>query len=138
MNQVELAEQIAREVHKGQKRTIGRREDYIKHPERVASHFSTNNSKIIAWLHDVLEDSNLTREDLEKKGISKELVDVVVIITKKKDEDYLNYILRVKRNEQARIIKIVDIRDNLERLNKGSLRDKYLLALHILEEIKNE
>ncbi len=133
MNQVELAEQIAREVHKEQKRTIGRREDYIKHSERVASHFSTEESKIIAWLHDVLEDSDLTSNDLFDKGIDTELIRMIVILTRDKSESYLNYILRIKQFHQARIIKIADIKDNLEKLNKGSLRDKYIMALHILE-----
>jgi (p)ppGpp synthase/HD superfamily hydrolase len=133
MNQVELAEQIAREVHKEQKRTIGRREDYIKHSERVASHFSTEESKIIAWLHDVLEDSDLTSNDLFNKGIDTELIRMIVILTRDKSESYLNYILRIKQFHQAKIIKIADIKDNLEKLNKGSLRDKYIMALHILE-----
>jgi (p)ppGpp synthase/HD superfamily hydrolase len=133
MNQVELAEQIAREAHKGQRRTLGRREDYIKHPERVASHFSTDESKIIAWLHDVIEDSKLLPQDLRDKGIDTNLVYIVTVLTKDEDETYLDYILRVKEIEQARIIKITDIRDNLEKLNKGSLRDKYIMALHILE-----
>jgi (p)ppGpp synthase/HD superfamily hydrolase len=133
MNQVELAEQIAREVHKGQRRTLGRREDYIKHPERVASHFSTDESKIIAWLHDVIEDSKLLPQDLRDRGIDTNLVYIVTVLTKDEDETYLDYILRVKEIEQARIIKIADIRDNLEKLNKGSLRDKYIMALHILE-----
>lgn len=132
--ELKIAKQIAREVHKGQKRTIGRREDYIKHPERVASHFSTEESQIVAWLHDVLEDSNLKPIDLIMKGIPVELVNIVEILTKPKDHSYLDYILFIKRNYQAKIVKIADIKDNLEKLPKGSLRDKYLLALYILEE----
>jgi hypothetical protein len=65
--QLKIAEQIAREAHRGQRRTIGRKEDYIEHPKRVASHFSTEESQIVAWLHDVLEDSNLTSGDFEEK-----------------------------------------------------------------------
>ena len=132
MKQIEIAEQIAREVHKGQKRTIGRKEDYIEHPKRIASHFSTEESQIVAWLHDVLEDSDLTGYDLEDKGIDMELVGVVYILTKK-DESYLEYILRIKEDKFATKIKIVDLKDNLEKLPNGSLREKYLMALYILE-----
>jgi len=132
MKQIKIAEKIAREVHKGQKRTIGRKEDYIEHPKRVASHFSTQESKIVAWLHDVLEDSNLTGYDLEDKGIYMGLVKIVYILTKR-DESYLNYILRIKENKFATKIKIADIRDNLEKLPEGNLREKYLMALYILE-----
>lgn len=124
--QLIIAEQIAREVHKGQKRTIGRREDYIEHPKRVASHFSTEESQIVAWLHDVLEDSNLTGYDLEEKGISEELVKIIYILTRRKDEGYFNYMIRVKQNKEAVKIKIADLTDNLEKLPNGSLRDKYL------------
>lgn len=134
--QLRIAEQIAREVHKGQRRTIGRREEYIEHPKRVASHFSTEESKIVAWLHDVLEDSNMNSIDLIKKGISAELVNEIEILTKPQDHNYCDYILRIKRSKSIRSIsiKIADIKDNLEKLDKGSLRDKYLLALYILEE----
>jgi len=132
-DKIKRAEQIAREVHKGQKRTIGRREDYIEHPKRVASHFSTPESQIIAWLHDVLEDSDLTSNDLFDKGIDTELIRMVVILARDKSESYLNYILRIKQFHQAKIIKIADLHDNLEKLPNGSLRDKYLMALYILE-----
>ena len=133
MNQVELAEQIAREVHKGQKRTIGRKEDYIEHPKRVASHFIMEELKVIAWLHDVLEDSEISLQYLVDRGIDYNLCLIVNILTKNRYEDYLTYILRVKNHEKSRIIKIEDIKDNLVNLKEGSLRDKYLLALHILE-----
>jgi len=131
--QLKIAEQIAREVHKGQKRTIGRKEDYIEHPKRIASHFSTEESQIVAWLHDVLENSDLNSLDLLNKGINADLIKIVMLLTRQ-DESYLKYILQVKGDEIATKIKIADIRDNLEKLHKGSLRDKYLLALYILEE----
>lgn len=135
MNYVKLAEEIAKESHKGQKRTIGRKEDYINHPLRVASHFSTEKSKIIALLHDVLEDTHTTEEDLIDEGIPQDCVEVIKILTRAEGEDYFNYILRVLKNEDAIKIKIADLNDNLEKLNYGSLRDKYLLAKYILENL---
>ena len=134
-DKIKIAEQIAREVHKGQKRTIGRREDYIEHPKRVASHFSTSESKIVAWLHDVLEDSDLTFQDLLDKEIPHQLALAVDILTKKDGQDYLSYILNIGKFHQAKIIKIADLRDNLEKLPNGSLRDKYLMAIYILENV---
>jgi len=133
--QLVVAEIIAREVHKGQKRTIGRKEDYIEHPKRVASNFSTPESQIVAWLHDVLEDSDLTPQDLIDKGISEQLVEAINTLTKKEGEGYLNYILGINNFYQAKIVKIADIKDNLEKLPNGSLRDKYLLALYILDAL---
>ena len=133
--QLKLAEQIAREVHKGQRRTIGRKEDYIEHPKRVASKFSTEESQVVAWLHDVLENSDLKPLDLIMKGIPIELVNSIEILTRLEGHNYSDYIIYIKRtrNEKAIIVKIADIKDNLIKLRKGSLRDKYLLALHILE-----
>jgi len=136
-DKIKIAEQIAREVHKGQKRTIGRKEDYIEHPKRVASHFSTPESQIIAWLHDVLESSDLKPIDLIMRGIPVELVNSVEILTRLEGHNYLDYILYIKRtkDEKAKIIKIADIKDNLEKLPNGSLRDKYLMAIFILENV---
>lgn len=136
-DQLILAKQIAEKIHNGQRRTIGRREDYIEHPKRMADRFSTTESKIVALLHDVLENSDLTGEDLIAEGISVELVYAIKDLTRTQDESYLDYILRVKNNYQSKIVKIADIRDNLGKLREGSLRDKYLMALYILEE-KND
>lgn len=134
-DKIKRAEEIAREVHKGQKRTIGRREDYIEHPKRVASHFSTPESQIIAWLHDTLEDTKDKISLLQRlhKEFSDDIVYVLSVLTKDEEETYLNYILRIKDVNQAKIIKIADLHDNLQKLPNGSLRDKYLMALYILE-----
>ena len=135
--ELKIAEQIAREVHKGQKRPIGN-EDYITHPEAVANSFEDIECKIVAWLHDVLEDSNLQADDLETKGIPIHLVQSVARLTREKDQNYREYILQIKDNEIATKVKIADLKHNLIDLKKGSMRDKYLLALYILQEKKNE
>ena len=128
-----IAEETAREVHKGQKRTIGEKEDYIEHLKRMVDKFSTPESKIVAWLHDVLEDSELTPEDLIRKGIPNQLVESINTLTRKRDEGYLNYIIGIRNFHQAKIIKIADLKDNLKDLPRGTLRDKYTMALYILE-----
>lgn len=131
--QLKIAEEIAEKYYAGKKRTIGRKEDYIEHPKRIASHFSTDESKIVALLHDILEESNITPLTLVYSGIPAFLVQSIELLTKKNDESYLDYILFCKSDEMAKKIKIGDIRDNLEHLPNGTLRDKYLLALFILE-----
>jgi len=131
--ELKIAEQIAREVHKGQKRPIGN-EDYITHPEAVANSFENIEYKIVAWLHDVLEDSDLEFKDLIEKGISYYLVESVDYLTREKDQNYKDYILQIKEDEIATKVKIEDLRHNLLDLKNGSMRDKYLLALYILKE----
>lgn len=136
MNYIGIAVSIAEEAHRGQRRKYTR-EDYIEHPRRVASKFSTEDSQVIAWLHDVLEDSDFTAEDLLKRQIRPHCIEIVECLTRQEGDDYFHFIMRIKDIRQARIIKIADIRDNLLNSKPGSLRDKYLLALHILEEAKD-
>ncbi len=130
MNQCELAEQIATEAHKNQTRWDGT--PYIEHPKRVALSFNDDLMSSVAWLHDVLEDTELTAQDLINKGIQKDVVSMVEILTKRIGEDYYSFIVRVRENPVASKIKIADIGHNLLDLKEGSMKDKYRLARHTL------
>ncbi len=131
---IEIAEEIARESHKGQKRWDGK--EYITHVEAVVDSFkgipNAREFQIVAWLHDVLEDSDLTYEDLLSKEVPEFYATSVKAITRRKDQDYIDYILQVKEDGIAIEVKIADLKHNLFNLKKGSMKDKYLLALHIL------
>jgi len=131
-NILKKAEQIAREFHKGQKRIYG--EDYITHPEAVANSFEDDKYKIVSWLHDILEDTTLQPEDLEEKGIPKKLIQSIIYLTRLPDENYKDYILKIKEDEIATKVKIADLKDNLKDLKRGNMRDKYILALNLLKE----
>ncbi len=137
MNYIGIAREIAIEAHKGQKRKYTG-EDYINHPRRIAEKFSTEGSQVIAWLHDVLEDSEVTAEDLLKAGIRPIWIEIVECLTRREGEDYFYFIMRIKDIHQAKIIKIADIRDNLINSREGSLQDKYRLALYILEHSRSD
>jgi len=132
VDKAKRAEQIAREAHKGQTRWDGI-EPYIKHPERVAGQFRDATHKAVAWLHDVVEDTEATLDDLRFFGFSEEILDAVSAITHRSDQDYISYILTVRRNKIARAVKIADIRDNLVDITSKNHRDKYDLALFVLE-----
>ena len=88
--------------------------------------------KTIAILHDVLEDSELTSTDLLIKGFEPAIVEALIALTRKENEDYFDFVLRCKKNKLATIIKIADLSDNLRDSKPGSLRDKYLLTKYIL------
>ena len=122
--------EISKDIHKKQKRNNG--EDYINHPINVSKLVDTNDLKVIALLHDVIEDGNVTVNYLQKKGIPLELIKVVVILSKKKDENYLDFILRISNNKDAIIVKLADLEDNLKDLKEGTKKDKYRLARHLL------
>ena len=122
---------FATERHSDQKRWDG--SPYINHPRRVAEKFSDDLRKTVAVLHDVVEDTDITLEDLEKLGIPGSVVGAVKAITKRKDENYLDYILRVSRNPLATKVKIEDLNDNMKGAT-NQRREKYELAQHILKE----
>ena len=136
-SQSEKAYEIAKKAHLGQVDKAG--EDYIKHPEKVASFVKTDEEKTVAYLHDVIEDTELTLEDLYECGFSKEVIEAVDIITKKRGEDYQSYLNSVKKNKLARAVKLADLRHNsdLTRLIKVTEKDikrkeKYQKAIDFL------
>lgn len=138
-DQVTLAQQIATNAHQGQFRWDGKT-PYISHPAAIAKALDTQkyNDQILAtaWLHDVVEDTAVTFHDLDEAGINPEVIAAIDAITKRDGEDYLQYLLRVRINEIARIVKIEDIKNNmsdLDRKRKKSMYEKYQLALFILE-----
>lgn len=85
---------------------------------------------VVALLHDVVEDTDITLDDLRAKGFDEEIVDAVDAITRRKEEiKYFDFIERVKKNDIARIVKIHDLEDNMDitRLDKfGDYEQKRL------------
>lgn len=136
--QTDLAARIATEAHEGQTRW-DKETPYISHPAAVARALIKDGYGeeyvATAWLHDVIEDTEVTAKDLLEKGIDHYIVDAVLTLTKRKGESYLDYILNVKGQPVAREVKMADIRHNMSDLKPGSMRDKYSLALYLLEDI---
>lgn len=112
---------IAYEAHKNQVDKSG--VPYIYHPIHVAEQMNTENECIIALLHDVVEDTNVTFKQLEEV-FSKEIIDILKLLTKKKEIDYYEYINKVKENTVARKVKIADIEHNLDRSRLDIITDK--------------
>lgn len=115
---------------------------YILHPMRVALHCQTENEKIVALLHDVIEDTPITLEELKTEGFSEELLDALRCLTKIEGEDYKTFIKRVSTNSVATKVKIQDLKDNMDisRL-KGKPHWKmetYKEALEYLERDSNK
>lgn len=128
---IALAESIARKAHAGQFRRDGVT-PYITHPEAVAAAVS-DAAKPVAWLHDVLEDTETTAFDLRKAGVAEPVVQAVLALTKLADEPYLRYVLRIAKNPLAREVKVADIRHNLSGSPTAKARKRYAEALRILE-----
>lgn len=109
-----LAEAIATDAHRGQFRNDGVT-PYIEHPKRVASMLATRGSTLvaIAWLHDVLEDTAITAQDLLQQGIRQDIIDSVIRLTKDPSLTYEQNIDRICGDPNAELVKIADHLDNL-------------------------
>ena len=126
------ARQIAETAHFDQKRWNG--DPYIYHPQRVASHFSDQPlEEIVAWLHDVVEDTDVTLADIKEEGFPEEVVLAVDAMTKRPKEEYISYITRVLMNPIARRVKIKDLEDNIPGCTKQRA-DKYKVCKWLLEK----
>ncbi len=130
---------IALEAHQGQVDKAG--ELYVLHPLRLMIQAKTSEEKIVAVLHDVVEDADFTFAYLAQQGFPTTIIEALKCLTKQHNETYNQFIQRILPNPLARKIKILDIRDNIrvERLKKISSKDcerlnKYLEALQILEQ----
>lgn len=134
--QLLLAARVATRAHKGQVRKDGT--DYIAHPIRVAIRCSTKAEKTVALLHDTVEDTDLTFDELRELGFSEEIVAAVESVTKRPGEKYSDFILRANANKVGRKVKLADIEDNLEDQSALDpdeakfLRERYIKAQEVL------
>lgn len=123
MSTIKRAIQIATEAHKGQFDKAGR--EYIGHPIRVMEMGKTEDEKIVGVLHDVIEDSDWTFERLEAEGFSQEVINALRCVTKtSENENYDDFIDRVKKNLLAAAVKINDLTDNMDIRRLPYLSDK--------------
>jgi (p)ppGpp synthase/HD superfamily hydrolase len=123
MNRLEEAIEVAVKAHKGQKDRYG--QPYILHPLRVMMKLNTEEEKIAGVLHDVVEDSDITLEDLKKKGFTENVLNAVDCMTKRDGEAYEDYIERAKSNPISLKVKIADLEDNMDirRIKKITEKD---------------
>ena len=127
--------EIARKAHAGQVDKGG--DTYIFHPVRVALHCRTETEKIVALLHDVVEDTDVTLDDLRKEGFDTEVLDALQCLTRIEGEDYMDFIQRVATNPLATQVKMHDLKDNMDVSRLGGKphwkMDIYKKALAYLE-----
>lgn len=144
MSTLKRAIEIAFEAHKDQKDKNG--EPYIGHVLRVMNMGKTQNEKICGALHDLVEDTEWTFEDLRSEGFSETIVDALACVTKtSEDEDYEEFTDRIAKNRLAVIVKINDLSDNMDVRRFDVIREKdvqrlnkYLRAYRKLTAISSE
>lgn len=141
LSQIELSLSIATEAHKNQVDKAGM--PYIEHPKRVSTACKTDTQKAAALLHDVLEDTPTTAQDLLAQGVEKRIVEIVQLLTRPQGVSYMNYVKTLAKDPDARAIKMADLTDNmnLERLENVTKEDlqrtkKYQKAYRYLESVE--
>ncbi len=119
MATIEKAIQIAARAHEGQVDKQGL--PYILHPLRVMDGVEGLDAKIVAVLHDVVEDTEVTIDDLEREGFSAEILAAVRCVTHADGETYADYVVRCGANPIGRRVKLSDLADNT-RLSRTIVR----------------
>lgn len=137
---LQKALQIITEAHKNQTDKAG--QPYIFHLLRVSEKGQTETEKNCGLLHDLIEDTEWTFEDLKQEGFSDEIIRVLECVTKRENENYTDFIKRIAENPTAIKVKLNDLEDNLniKRLSFLTEKDterlnKYLTAHHFLTKI---
>ena len=132
-------ENLAKRYHEGQ--TDKGNNPYMNHIYSVVDGVNLPEEKIIAYLHDTLEDTEMTVSKMKQHRIPEWIIVHVELLTHKKEEDYFDYVNRLKYFPFAKNIKVADLKNNLDisRLKKITGEDKerlkkYRKALKILEE----
>jgi len=152
MNYIEKAAEFAEKAHQGQKRKDDK--PYFSHVEAVAEivrmdwftlipheaqdNWNKHKDHVVAaaYLHDVIEDCGITKQQLIDEGFSIMTAEIVDELSKKQGETYFDFIMRIHDGGPFRTgmvaVKLADLRHNMSDLNEGSLKDKYRFAEYIL------
>jgi len=130
---------ICFEAHKDQMDKSGL--PYAFHPFHLAEQMLDEASTVVALLHDVAEDTDMTLEQLAEFGFGKKIMDALSLLTHDEKIPYMDYVAAIKPNPIARAVKIADLRHNSDPTRMDGMterdlvrREKYLKALDFLEK----
>lgn len=123
MDLLSKAIQIATKAHEGTVDKGGN--PYILHPLRVMVQLDDNTSRIVAVLHDTVEDTDITFDNLRKEGFTEEIIKGIDSVSRRNNETYTDFIKRCKKNPIGRKVKLADIKDNsdITRIPNPSQKD---------------
>ena len=137
--QTKQALKLCFEAHKEQVDKSGL--PYVFHPFHLAEQMQTEETTVVALLHDVMEDTDYTLEDLQAMGFSPVVLEALVLMTHEAGIDYMDYVGKIKENPIARAVKLADLEHNsdlarLDHVDEMALarREKYQKAKQLLQE----
>lgn len=113
---------------------------YVFHPFHLAEQMTDENTTVVALLHDVVEDTDYTLDDLRAMGYPSQVVEALALMTHDKAVPYLDYVAAIKFNPIARAVKLADLRHNSDTTRLDMVDDKarervqkYRMAIRLLE-----
>ena len=134
-----MALKLCFEAHKEQVDKSGM--PYVFHPFHLAEQMNTEETTIVALLHDLVEDTDYTIEALVDMGFDKSITDAIALMTHADNVAYMDYVRAIKDNPIAKTVKLADLKHNsdltrLDTIDEKALsrREKYLKAIAILQE----
>lgn len=134
-----LAMRIAFEAHKGQVDKCG--VPYVFHPIHLAEQMVDEKTTCAALLHDVVEDTPINFEELEKHGFDSDVIEALRLLTHAEGVPYMDYVASLKHNPIAKIVKLADLRHNSDMTRLDTIDDyaikkaeRYKAAIKLLEE----
>jgi (p)ppGpp synthase/HD superfamily hydrolase len=119
---LEKAVSIAVEAHRGQRDRTGA--PYILHPMRVMASVDCDIEKIVAILHDVVEDTDWTFERLAEEGFPADVIEALNCVTKREGEEYDDFVKRSASNKIARKVKLADLEHNMDARRLSNVTEK--------------
>lgn len=133
-----IALKLCFEAHKDQIDKSGM--PYVFHPFHLAEQMADENTTIVALLHDVIEDTEYTLDDLRKFGFAEDVLSAISLMTHADDVPYMEYVEKIKTNPIAKAVKLADLKHNsdMSRLDRITQIDeerakKYKQAIELLE-----
>ena len=122
--QTKKAVNLMFEAHKEQRDKSGL--PYVFHPFHLAEQMEDETTTVVALLHDIVEDTDCTPDDLRRMGFSEEVCEAIDLMTHREGVPYMEYVKRIKTNPVAVKVKLADLRQNsdLTRMEKPTERDK--------------
>ena len=121
------AMKLAFEAHKNQVDKSGI--PYIFHPVHLAEQMESEETAIVALLHDVVEDTEYTLQDIAAMGFPQEVLDALALMTHDKAVPYMDYVAQLKENPIARTVKLADLRHNSDLTRLDTVDEKALARI---------
>ena len=130
--------QLCFKAHKDQTDKSGM--PYVFHPFHLAEQMKDEATTVVALLHDVVEDTEITIDDLQKMGFSQEVLEAIALMTHNDEVPYMEYVARIKTNPIARAVKLADLKHNSDMTRLESITPydkerakKYKRAIRLLK-----